>query len=47
MSTHRKLLFIDIDRCLVGKRHPQDIDTCIANGAQEFLAFALEHFACF
>ena len=37
-------LFIDIDRCLIGKRHPRDIETYLANGALEFLAFALEQF---
>lgn len=46
MTIERKLLFIDIDHCLVGKRHPRDIKTCIANGALEFLAVALEGFEC-
>lgn len=47
MTIVRRPLFIDIDHCLVGKRQPRDIETCIANGALEFLAFALEGFECF
>ena len=40
-------LYIDIDGVLLGKRTPNDHEIWLAEGAAEFLEFALAHFDCY
>lgn len=46
MSVQRKL-YIDIDGVLLGKKSPNDHEICLAEGAEDFLRFALSKFDCY
>ena len=43
----RPKLYIDIDGVLLGKRTSNDHEICLAEGAVEFLEFALAQFDCY
>jgi hypothetical protein len=46
-STNNRILFLDCDGVLLGKARPGDNEIVLANYAQEFLEFALQHYRCF
>jgi len=42
-----KLLYLDVDGVLLGKKHPADIDIVLANYAEEFLKHCLQNYKCY
>lgn len=43
----RKILYIDIDGVILGKKSPTDIRISLANSAAEFLKFCISNFECY
>lgn len=44
---NKKLLYLDIDGVLLGKRDPNDVEIVLANYAKEFLKLATHYYDCY
>ncbi len=44
---NKKILYLDIDGVLLGKRDPDDAEIVLANYAKDFIKYCLKHYKCY